>query len=321
MRVTWSHAFLAATLLLVPRAAWTQGVYGGRGGGLGPAGRYGPSAPKLPGVELAGPLDTALARVMLNLTPAEAARYAQAYDSFMVATRPQRDSAAAATAKMNERLDDGDRAAAMFYAERLQELGKYLRDRQDRFESDLRHILTGDEMKAYKKWKEGEEQAADRKRREDEVRWQEAGFRGEFGGPRVGATAPEIKTALPTATGVAAPPLGAQSVRVGRTLYVAGQLGVDSTNTLAGTDLHAQAARAFANLAAVLQAAGASPRDVTALTIYVVNYRPADLETIRDAASAYITANAPIITVLGVQSVGRDGALISIGATATGGAR
>ena len=116
----------------------------------------------------------------------------------------------------------------------------------------------------------------------------------------MGATAPEIKTALPTATGVAAPPLGAQSVRVGRTLYIAGQLGVDSTNTLAGTDLHAQAARAFANLAAVLQAAGASPRDVTALTIYVVNYRPADLETIRDAASAYITANAPIITVLGV---------------------
>src|SRR5207249_7601027 len=54
MRGTWSHAFPAATLLLVPRAAWTQGVYGGRGGGLGPAGRYGPSAPKLPGVELAG---------------------------------------------------------------------------------------------------------------------------------------------------------------------------------------------------------------------------------------------------------------------------
>ncbi len=316
MKTTLAYSFLGATLLLVPHAAGAQGGY--RGGTLGPAGRYGPSAPKLPSVELAGPLDTALARTLLRLNDDQARRYAQAYDSFMVATRPQRDSAVGAIAKMNEKLDDGDRAAAMFYAERLQDLGKYLRDRQDRFESDLRRVLTGDQMKAYKKWKEGEEQTAERKRREDELRWQEAGIRGEFGGPRVGATAPEIKTALPAATGVVAPPLGAQSVRVGRTLYIAGQLGVDSTNTLAGSDLRAQAARAFANLAAVLQAAGASPRDVTALTIYVVNYRPADLETIRDAAGAYLTANAPIITVLGVQSVGRDGALISIGATATG---
>jgi enamine deaminase RidA (YjgF/YER057c/UK114 family) len=269
-------------------------------------------------VELAGPLDTALARTLLKLNDDQASRYAQVYDSFMVATRPQRDSATQAIAKMNEKLDDGDRAAAMFYAERLQEWGKDLHDRQDRFESDLRRILTGDQIKGYKKWKEGEEQSAERKRRENELRWQEAGFRGEFGGPRVAATAPEIRTALPAARGVVAPPLGAQSVRVGRTLYVAGQLGVDSTNTLAGSDLRTQAARAFANLATVLQAAAASPRDVTALTVYVVNYRPADLETIRDAAASYLTANAPIITVLGVQSVGRDGALIAVAATASG---
>src|SRR5437867_10444725 len=197
----------------------------------------------------------------------------------MLATQRQGDSSVGAIAKMSAKLDDGDLAGAKFYAERLQDLCQYLRDRQDRFEGDLRRILTGDQMKAYKKWKEGEEQTAERKRREDELRWQEAGFRGEFGGPRVGATAPEIKTALPAAAGVVGPPLGAQSVRVGRTLYIAGQLGVDSTNTLAGTDLRGQAARAFANLAAVLQAAGASRRDVTALTIYVVNYRPADRET------------------------------------------
>jgi len=282
---------------------------------MGPVGRYGPSAPKMPGVELTGPLDTALARVTLNLTPDQAARYAQAYDSFMVATRPQRDSAQAAIAKMNERLDGGDRAAAMFYAERLQELGKYLKDRQDGFEGDLRRFLTGDQVKAYKKWREGEDQATERKRRADQLRWDEAGFRGEFGGPR-GSAAPEIKTALPSPSAVAAPALGSQAVRVGRTVYIAAQLGVDSTGALVGADLRAQAERAFANLAAVLQAAGASPRDVTALTIYVVNYRPADLETIRNAGAAFLGANAPIATVLGVQSLGHDGALISIGATA-----
>jgi enamine deaminase RidA (YjgF/YER057c/UK114 family) len=310
MKKSLSCLFLAATLVLVPQA---QAQYGGRGG-MAPAGRYGPSAPKLPGVELTGPLDTALARVTLNLTADQSARYAQAYDSFMVATRPQRDSAQAAIGKMNERLDGGDRAAAMFYAERVQELGKYLKDRQDRFEGDLRRFLNGDQVKAYKKWREGEDQATERKRREAQLRWDEAGFRGEFGGPR--ASAPEIKTALPSPPAVAAPALGSQAVRVGRTVYVTGQLGVDSTGALVGSDLHAQAERAFASLAAVLQAAGASPRDVTALTIYVVNYRPADLETIRNAGAAFLGANAPVATVVGVQWLGRDGVLISISATA-----
>ena len=47
-----------------------------------------------------------------------------------MATKPQRDSAQVAKDKMNQRLDSGDRAAALFYAERLQNLGKLLRDRQ-----------------------------------------------------------------------------------------------------------------------------------------------------------------------------------------------
>ena len=314
MKRSCSSVFLVATLLLLPSAVMGQGGYG-RGGSLSQPTRYGPAAPKMPGVELVGPLDTARARVMLNLTADQSTRYTQVYDSFMVATRPDRDSANAAIAKMNEKLDGGDRAAAMFYAERVQGLGKSLRDRQDRFEGDLRRFLNGDQVKAYKQWREGEDQATDRKRREDQLRWDEAGFRGDFGGLRSNPT--EIKTALPTPPAVAAPALGSQAVRVGRALYVTGQLGVDSTGALVGSDLRSQAERAFANLSAVLQAAGATLRDVSALTVYVVNFRPADLETIRTAGAAYFGPNAPVATVLGVQSVGRDGALISIGATGT----
>ena len=103
----------------------------------------------------------------------------------------------------------------------------------------------------------------------------------------------------------------------GRTVYVASQLAVDSTGALvARGDLRAQAGRAFANLAAVLRAAGAGPQDVVALTIYVVDYQPAQLATIRDAGAAYIGPNPPITTVLGVQSLSRDGALIAVAATA-----
>src|SRR6266508_3767675 len=160
MRQSRRYVFLAATLLLLPCAAWGQNGY--HGGGQ--SGRYGPPAPKLPGVELVGPLDTALARSTLTLTPDQATRYQQVYDSFMVATRPQRDSANAAIAKM--------------------------KDRQDRFEGDLRRFLNGDQVKAYKKWREDQDQAADRKRRENQRRWDEAGVRGEFVAP--GAAAPEI---------------------------------------------------------------------------------------------------------------------------------
>ena len=308
--------FLTATLVLAPCLALAQGGFG-RGGMS--QGRYGPSAPKLPGVELAGPLDSATARVLLGLNDQESAHYAQVYDSFMVATRPQRDSATAATDKMNERLDGGDRAAALFYAERVQDLGKYLKDRQDRFENDLRRFLTGDEVKNYRKWKEGEERAADQKRREDELRWQEAAF-GAGGFRTSAAPVPEPKASVPNAPGVAVPDVGAEVVHSGRTIYVTNQFGVDSAGTFAGTDLKAQAVRAFANLTAVLRSAGTSPRDVVSLTIYVVNYHPADLATIREAGAAYFGSNPPIATAVGVQSVGRDGALISVGATAVSGA-
>jgi enamine deaminase RidA (YjgF/YER057c/UK114 family) len=316
MKRSFCSALLVATFVATPALAQGGFGRGGMGGMMG-GGRYGPSAPKLPGVELQGPLDTTLAPALLNLSPDQAARYTQAYDSFMVGTQPQRDSANAAIDKMNERLDGGDRAAALFYVEQVQDLGKGLKDRQDKFENDLRRFLNGDQVKAYKKWREGEDEATDRKRRENQLRWDEASYRGSFGGSARGST-PEIKTAL-SSPAVAAPSLGSQAVRVGRTVYITGQLGVDSAGTLVGTDLQAQAARAFANLTAVLQAAGATPRDVTALTIYVVNYRPADLATIREAGAAYFGSNAPIASVLGVQSLGRDGALVSVGATAFGG--
>jgi enamine deaminase RidA (YjgF/YER057c/UK114 family) len=316
MKSSVSLVFLAATCLVFPPVAGAQGGMGSRG--MMEGGRYGPPAPKMPGVELTGPLDTALARTMLNLSDSQVRRYTQAYDSFMVATRPPRDSATAAMGKMNERLDGGDRSAAMFYAERVQDIGKELKERQDRFESDLRRFLTSDQVKAYKKWRDGEDQAAEQRRRADQLRWNEAGVRAEFGFR--GGT-PAFKTALLTPPGVAAPDLGAPAVRVGSAVYVSGQLGVDSLGSLVASDLRAQAARAFANLAIVLTSAGVTPRDVTSLTIYIVNYRPADLAMIREAGAAFFGANPPVATLLGVQSLAREGALISVGATAWGGQR
>jgi len=164
---------------------------------MGGLDRYGPPAPKLPGTELDGPPDSATARELLGLTQDQAARYAQAYDSFMVATRPQRDSARVATDKMNDRLDSGDLAAAMFYAERLQDLGKYLKNRQDKFEDDLKRLVSSDQMKSYRRWKDEQDRAAEAKRREDGLRWREAAVGG--GRP---AMPPDRKTVIADAAGI-----------------------------------------------------------------------------------------------------------------------
>jgi enamine deaminase RidA (YjgF/YER057c/UK114 family) len=312
MRRTMLVAGLLAWTALPPiAAAQFGGEFGGRRG-MGEYGRdMGMDAPKLPGPELDGPPDSVAIRDLLALNDSQAVRYAQLYDSFMVATRPQRDSAQVARDKMNQRLNEGDRAAALFYAERLQELGKYLRDRQDKFDDRLDRILTHDQRKQYKDWEDQQERIAEDRRKEDALRWR---IRPDV--VRMSAPAEEPKTAL-SSPGVAAPTLGSQIVRVGRTLYIAGQEATDSSGAITGgEDLGAQARQAFANLTTVLASAHAAPRDVIALTIYVVNYQPADLAAVRAAADQFSGANAPIMTVLGVAALDRPGARIAVQATA-----
>ena len=82
--------------------------------------------------------------------------------------------------------------------------------------------------------------------------------------------------------------------------------------------LRSQAERAFANLTAVLAAARSGPDDVVHLTIYVVDYQPTtDLTTIRTAGAAYFQGvRQPITSVLGVERLSKEGALIAVEATA-----
>ncbi|HXQ30236.1 MAG TPA: RidA family protein [Gemmatimonadales bacterium] len=323
---------LVVVLGLLPGVVSAQFGGGfGRGGGGGGFGRGGGGdmtpAPKLPGAELDGPPDSATAQSLLTLTDTQSGKYAQAYDSFMVATHPTRDSAQAALNTMHDRLDAGDRAAALFYADRLQDLGRVLKDRQDKFDDDLHHLLTGDQMKAYRRWKEDQDRAAEDRNRAEAMRWRQSQFAGRGGGGGGGGEGgrlpalPEPRSFVPAPAGVAHPDLGSTAVRIGRTVYVGTQLALDSTGAVVGVgDLRTQAERAFANLSAVLRAASAWPQDVVSLTIYVVDYTPSELSQISDAGAAFFGVNPPVTTVLGVQSLAREGALIAVSATAvTGG--
>ena len=312
---------MALVMTTVWLAAWPtvmlgqMGGVGGRGsmGDPGVGRRAEGSAPKLPGPELEGPPDSATIGPVLTLNPEQARQYVAAHDSFMVATKAQRDSAHSLQDVMYQKLDAGDRAAALFYAERLQQLGKWLKERQEEFEKQLPGLLTRDQVKSYREWRKTQDQAADAKAKEDAVRWRMMPF-----GMDRPAAEPKSFVNQP---GLPRPDAGSQAVRVGRTLYLSSQVSVDDAGNIVGAgDLRAQAIQAFANLTRVLGAARALPMDVVRLTIYVVDYRPDDLDIIRSAGAAYFRdRNPPVVTVLGVQSLSREGLRIGIEATAVEG--
>jgi enamine deaminase RidA (YjgF/YER057c/UK114 family) len=104
------------------------------------------------------------------------------------------------------------------------------------------------------------------------------------------------------------------AVRVGFTVYVAGQVALDSAQSLVGPgDLRRQLEQAFANLVTVVRAARGVPADVIKLTVYVVDYRPEDLGLIREVSAALLTPGAPpALTVVGVAALPREGLLVAV---------
>ena len=68
-----------------------------------------------------------------------------------------------------------------------------------------------------------------------------------------------------------------QVARAGNTLYISGQLGLDTNGELVGEgDARAQARRAWRNLIAILAEYGATPRQLVKTTTFVTHwaYRP-----------------------------------------------
>ncbi|HEX4633929.1 MAG TPA: RidA family protein [Gemmatimonadales bacterium] len=307
------NILVISTVCLALLAQGAAAQYGGgrrEGGGMSGYGRPEMEpAPPLPGAVMEGPPDSAAARTALALTDSQALKYAQAYTAFMASTRQSRDSAQVATDKMNDRLATGDRAAATFYAQRLQDIGKSLRDRQDKFDDALRAFLTKDQQKSYKKWEDDAERVAQERNKEAGLRWQSA---GGFGGGRA-----DERQSLVESGAAPAAALGSQAVRVGRTIYISAQLGQDSTGALVGGDLATQARQAFRNVTAILKRATASPSDAVRLTIYVVNPDAGTVASLKVAGADYFTGRTqPATVVVGVQSLATPGALVAIEVTA-----
>jgi len=100
-------------------------------------------------------------------------------------------------------------------------------------------------------------------------------------------------------------------------VFNAGQEPEDADGNLVGPgDLAAQARQVFTNLGHALAAAGAHPRQVAKITIYVVQHQPEYLPVIEQARVALFGEHRPADTFLGVQTLSRPEYLIEIDAIA-----
>jgi len=110
----------------------------------------------------------------------------------------------------------------------------------------------------------------------------------------------------------------AVTAKPGTVVWVAGQVALNSKAEVVGRgDLKAQADQAWANVKTVLAASGAGVQDVVKITTYVVNYRPAMRDILREARMrAMGNAEPPAATLVGVQSLASEDYLVEIEVTA-----
>ncbi len=102
-----------------------------------------------------------------------------------------------------------------------------------------------------------------------------------------------------------------------RMVFIAGQEPEDAHGNLVGPgDLAVQAGQVFTNLGHALAAAGAQPRQVAKITIYVVHHRPEYLPVIEQARVALFEDHKPADTVVGVETLARPEYLIEVDAIA-----
>jgi enamine deaminase RidA (YjgF/YER057c/UK114 family) len=103
----------------------------------------------------------------------------------------------------------------------------------------------------------------------------------------------------------------------GRTVYIAGQVGVDRDGKVAGGagDVRAQMVKAFENLKAALAEVGATFKDVVKVTNYLID--GAHVEDYREIRDRYVnTAAPPASTLLVISRLAREGWLFEIDAVA-----
>jgi 2-iminobutanoate/2-iminopropanoate deaminase len=104
-----------------------------------------------------------------------------------------------------------------------------------------------------------------------------------------------------------------QAVRVKDWLYCSGQIGLDPASGELASNLAGQTNRAFANLRAVLGAAGLTPADVVKVTLYLVDMN--DFATVNELYAQFFGSHKPARATVAVAALPK-GALVEMDAIA-----
>ena len=118
------------------------------------------------------------------------------------------------------------------------------------------------------------------------------------------------REAIQTAQAPAALGPYAQAVKVGNLLFTSGQIAIDpATNQMVAGDIVAQTKQGFANLQAVLAAAGATMQQVVKTTVFVQDLK--DFATLNEVYATYFTAPYPARSCVEVAALPK-GALLEV---------
>ena len=98
-----------------------------------------------------------------------------------------------------------------------------------------------------------------------------------------------------------------QAVRVGDTVYMSGQIGLDPASMQMVDGIDAQIVRIFENLKAVAEAAGGSLADVVKLNVFLTDL--AHFAKVNETMAQYVPAPFPARAAVGVKELPR-GALV-----------
>jgi len=115
------------------------------------------------------------------------------------------------------------------------------------------------------------------------------------------------KTIIATPHAPAAIGTYSQAVRVGDTVYLSGQIGLDPATMQMVDGIEAQIVRVFDNLKAVAQAAGGSLGDVVKLNVFLTDL--AHFAKVNETMARYFSEPFPARAAVGVKELPR-GALV-----------
>jgi reactive intermediate/imine deaminase len=96
-----------------------------------------------------------------------------------------------------------------------------------------------------------------------------------------------------------------QAVKVGDTVYLSGQIGLDPVSMTMAEGFEAQAVRVFENLKAVAEAAGGSLQDVVKLNLYLTDL--SNFARLNELMAQYFAQPYPARAAIGVASLPRGG--------------